>query len=484
MVLTAAIDGISTVIFQQLLQRGLSEEQQHEARTLSSTESHVEAIPAWRLMMSALGPFILLAISYKMALGMEKKIVVGLVRSSMQLLFLGYVLLGFIFSFKSPWIVFLYLTVMILIAALEATGRQVRTYAGHYQTSLLACVLGGGVTGLYAALMVFHPSPWWSAKVLIPTAGMIIGNSVSGPAVATERLLSEVMDKTHEAETRLAFGSSAYESILPMVRAAVQAALLPTFNQMAIMGLVSIPGMMTGQLLGGTEPLTAAEYQIAILYLIVTTSSISTFVSILLTIRKAVFDHEHRLTKWKITKGSKTEIDVALYQLLKNSTTLVVLWCSKSTPSPPRHNIGTDQYNPLPVGDMEEEVIELSLRKSSSLMIEVDDKRPDIEHQSTTANGEEIIYFDVTDSYNLMDGRVNYQIVPVTPEPGMNGFDNPSQLSHPYVPMSDLLFMAALNVKSGDETKLFHGHGLNLVLRVGERVTLEGPSGIGKVIFS
>ena len=78
--------------------------------------------------------------------------------------------------------------------------------------------------------------------MMIPTAGMIIGNAVSGPAVSVERLLAEVCEKTHEVETRLAFGATYFEAVLPSVKAAVSPALMPTINSMAVVGLVAIPG--------------------------------------------------------------------------------------------------------------------------------------------------------------------------------------------------------------------------------------------------
>lgn len=151
-------------------------------------------IESWRLAMTLLGPVIFLAFSYYLELGLNKKLILAIVRSSIQLLFLGYVLLNYIFSLKSIPIIFLYLFCMILIAALELTGRQVRTYKGHYWDALLGCLCGGGVVGLYANIVIFHPTPWYKPEVMIPTAGMIIGNSVSGPAQTVERLLSEVRE--------------------------------------------------------------------------------------------------------------------------------------------------------------------------------------------------------------------------------------------------------------------------------------------------
>ena len=249
------------------------------------------------MALALLGPILVIFLSIHLKLKIESKLLVSLVRSIVQLLlagtlyalrvdlklkycfWVGYLLLRTIFSMHNPFLVALYLSIMILIAALEATSRQVRTYNGHYFDSLIAVLAGGALVGAYGSVVVFHPEPWsvvctkyilsqlndspcksrWEPQIMIPTCGMIIGNSISGPAVSVDRwtdsdlivifliighfrLLSEVSDKKHESETRLAFGASKYEAVLPVVRASVLAALLPNLNQMAVIGLVSIPG--------------------------------------------------------------------------------------------------------------------------------------------------------------------------------------------------------------------------------------------------
>lgn len=394
-------------------------------------DTHAQPIEWWRLALSLLGPVLFLLVSYYLELGLVKKLLVGLCRSSVQLLFLGYVLLNFIFSLHSPLVVAVYILCMIVIAALEATGRQVRTYPGHYWDSLIACLCGGGVVGIYGAIVIFHPHPWWTPSVLIPTAGMIIGNSVSGPAVAVERLLAEVTERRHETETRLALGGSGYEAVLPIIKTAIQAALLPGLNQLAIMGLVSIPGMMTGQLLGGTAPLVAAQYQMAILYLILTTNVLSTIISVLLAIRHAVFE-DHRLTN-RISKRAdgKQDIDKALMAALISIGSTVTAFCRKS--EAPRRADYEAVVEMSPLDDLE-----------APSPIPVDKQQP--------AEGQQ--------------GRVTFTVEDAVP---YTSIDTPALV----------LRLDHVTVRSGPMA-LFLGAGLSLSLRAGEVVTLEGPSGIGK----
>ena len=279
-----------------------------------SAGSESPSLSLLELSLSLLGPSLILVLCHVLHLRITKRIVIVLLRTVVQLWFAGYILLGFIFSMKSPVYVFCYLLLMVMISSYEVTSRQTRTYRGYLRDSFLCVAVGGGLVGLYGSLVVFRTSPWWQPHILVPTAGMLIGNSISGPALAVERLFSEVCDRSHEVELRLAFGGNKYEATLPTMQAALLAALTPTLNQMAVVGIVSIPGMMTGQLLAGASPLVAAEYQLAILWLILAASGLSTLIGLYLGLR-AVFDEGHRILAHKITKKEKSSVDAALINL-------------------------------------------------------------------------------------------------------------------------------------------------------------------------
>eukprot|EP00597_Dinobryon_sp_UTEXLB2267_P004529 CAMPEP_0170060906 /NCGR_PEP_ID=MMETSP0019_2-20121128/2678_1 /TAXON_ID=98059 /ORGANISM="Dinobryon sp., Strain UTEXLB2267" /LENGTH=563 /DNA_ID=CAMNT_0010266613 /DNA_START=294 /DNA_END=1985 /DNA_ORIENTATION=+ len=347
---------------------------------------------------------------------------------------------------------------MVLIAALEATARQVRTYNGHYYDSLVAVVVGGACVGAYGAVVVFHPIPWWEPHIMIPTCGMIIGNSISGPAVSVDRLLADVSEKKHESETRLAFGASQYEAVLPVVKVSVLAALLPNLNQMAVIGLVSIPGMMTGQLLGGAAPLVAAEYQMAIIWLIFTTAAVSTYIAVHLAVRHAVFDNHHRLTPSKIIKRAtgKLTIETALWKLVVDSFSSIMACMKKLCCMCDRRK--PRSYDAL-------------LSNNSNI------------HEEFLGKGE-IETYEMTKSAQAATSpssstrvKVSYTIsdnVDVAADiPQINS-------SHDIGRSFVLLQLTNVNVLSGSEATLFPHSGLSISLKSGERVTFEGPSGIGK----
>ncbi len=420
----------------------------------TTTTTNATGIPPIRLVLSMTGPLFLLVLAYYLKINIAKNIFVGLVRSSLQLLFLGYILLNILFSLQSLILILAYFFMMISVAALETISRQQRTYDGHYFDSFRACLFGGGLMAIYGTLIIFHPSPWWLPQVIVPTCGMIIGNSVSAPAMAVERLLSEVTERTHELETRLSFGGTYYESILPIFRVAMQAALLPALNQLAVTGLVSVPGTMTGQILGGTPPLIAAEYQMAILYLIVTTMAFSSIVAVILAIRNAVFQlSEHRLTMNKIIKTKKTEIDTQLYYLLKLLVEKVIggwryllgLFLSNqiiaSTASSSSSSVS---YSPVLDLDLESSVHNGKIELLSA---------PSARSNGDESNGVEFL------------GLASFQII----------------VNKPLSSQEDtVLQLMKMNVKSGDQNVLFQNDGLNISLYHGEIMTMEGRSGLGK----
>ena len=123
------------------------------------------AIPPIRLTLALLCPLFVVLFSAYYSLNLERQLVVSVIRTIVQLLLAGYILLGFIFSIKSPIAVIAYLVCMGLIASLEVTSRQVRTYNGHFTDSMLAVLAGGGVIGAYGSIVIFNPDPWWNPHV-------------------------------------------------------------------------------------------------------------------------------------------------------------------------------------------------------------------------------------------------------------------------------------------------------------------------------
>jgi putative ABC transport system permease protein len=197
-------------------------------------------------------------------------------RMFVQLMIVGY-LLHLVFALESALPVLLILVVMTGFAV-QTIGARVETKMPNFYRVVGAAILFGcgGMTFFFCTLVI-GLEPWYDPRYLIPLAGMVIGNSMTGASLAAERLAAEFRERREEIETALCLGSSVKLAAEPAVSSAFRAALIPSVNAMAAMGLVFLPGMMTGQILSGTEPLIAVKYQIAIMCVITGSVALSTF---------------------------------------------------------------------------------------------------------------------------------------------------------------------------------------------------------------
>src|SRR5210317_1323961 len=196
-------------------------------------------------------------------------------RMFVQLMIVGY-LLHLVFALESALPVLLILVVMTGFAV-QTIGARVETKMPNFYRVVGAAILFGcgGMTFFFCTLVI-GLEPWYDPRYLIPLAGMVIGNAMTGASLAVERLTAEFRERSEEIETALCLGSSVKLAAEPAVSSAFRAALIPSVNAMAAMGLVFLPGMMTGQILSGTEPLIAVKYQIAIMCVITGSVSLTT----------------------------------------------------------------------------------------------------------------------------------------------------------------------------------------------------------------
>ena len=143
---------------------------------------------------------------------------------------------------------FLYLGFVLLIAAREGASRVSYSYGGARLYRHAFAAIGGSAAAVlsYTVLFVLHPKPWWEPQYLIPVAGMVVGNAISAFSLAADRFMSAMKQRSDEVSLRLALGATRFEAALPLIREAVVAGLTPSLNQMSVVGLVSIPNMMTG----------------------------------------------------------------------------------------------------------------------------------------------------------------------------------------------------------------------------------------------
>ena len=229
-----------------------------------------DLVTVYSLLLMSIG------LAHLLKAGQSKDLFWSGLRMFIQLLVVGYVL-HLIFALKTPLPVLLILIVMLGFAV-QTIGARVKTKMPHFYRVVGTAILFGcgGMTFFFCSLVI-GLEPWYDPRYLIPLAGMIIGNSMTGASLAVERLASEFRERRDEIETGLCLGGSIQAVSETAVSSAFRAALIPSVNAMAAMGLVFLPGMMTGQILSGTEPLIAVKYQIAIMCVITGSVSLTTF---------------------------------------------------------------------------------------------------------------------------------------------------------------------------------------------------------------
>jgi putative ABC transport system permease protein len=226
---------------------------------------------------------VVIAISVYQRLGIAGDVVVGTLRAMVQLYLVG-LILAVVFRAARWYWVLLILVVMTAVAAQAATGRLGKPLPGSGVIAALALTVSTVVTLFYVIGAVVRVRPWYDPQYIIPIAGMILGSAMTSAALAGDRLQSDLRSRADEVETRLALGFSGREAVQPVVRAALRAAMIPTVNGMMTVGLVQLPGMMTGQILAGSSPLLAIKYQLVVVFM----QAAATAIAAMLFVRLAV----------------------------------------------------------------------------------------------------------------------------------------------------------------------------------------------------
>jgi putative ABC transport system permease protein len=239
--------------------------------------------------------FILIAgiTSLAHALKLERDLVVGTIRTFVQLFLLGYVL-KFIFKLDNAALVLAVFGFMILFAAWEIRSRVKERQVALFWPLFLSMMISYVVVSYMVTAVVVNVEPWWKPQYFIPLAGMVIGNSMNAIAIALERLLGELRKRRLEVEAKLCLGADYKEASNDMFRNAMRAGMIPSINAMMGVGIVFIPGMMTGQILAGANPLQAVRYQIVVMIMLVGSTAIGAFLVVYL-VRKLCFSSGERL---------------------------------------------------------------------------------------------------------------------------------------------------------------------------------------------
>jgi putative ABC transport system permease protein len=226
-------------------------------------------------------------------LGLARSLLLASSRMVVQLLLVGLVL-GYVFSLNRPLPVLAIALVMASLAGVSAVNRSQRRFRGVWWDSLLT-ITGSAfvVTGL-SLVGVLRVRPWFEAQYAIPLLGMVLGNSLNAVSLALDRFLAGVAQGRERIESDLALGASRWEAAHGLIRDSLRTGMIPTINAMMVMGVVSLPGMMTGQILAGADPADAVRYQIVIMFMIASATALGALGVTLLAFR-TLFDPRDRL---------------------------------------------------------------------------------------------------------------------------------------------------------------------------------------------
>ena len=230
-------------------------------------------------MVAAYGVLVVsLFLSILLKIRLYRELLISVARMSVQLALVGYYL-TILFEWNNPFLNVAWVVLMTAVAnysLLRSSGMKLALFFYTFPALLIAV---SGVLAYYI-ILVFSPQPLFDARYVIPVGGMILGNSMNRTIITLERFYSAIRSDTEGFASVLSIGGTVHEASAPYLRTAYLAGLSPQLASMATMGLVSLPGMMTGQILGGSSPLVAIKYQIAIIVAIFVSTELAGYLTV------------------------------------------------------------------------------------------------------------------------------------------------------------------------------------------------------------
>ncbi|MDR0777977.1 MAG: iron export ABC transporter permease subunit FetB [Methanomassiliicoccaceae archaeon] len=236
---------------------------------------------------------IIIAVMRRSRIDQTKTLVVACLRMTVQLVLAG-LLLTFVFDNPSPWFTSVYVLVMVLFASYLVISKN-RWLNRKFKTYVILAIGSSGISVLLYFILIVMNADVFNPQYAIPLAGMIVGNSMTGMTLGLRSFGSELTNNSDQMEALLNIGAEPRKIMNPFVNKAVEFAMMPTITSMLGMGIISLPGMMTGQILAGTEPTAAVLYQIAILIAISVAVCMTVFIALNLGY-KTLYNERNQMT--------------------------------------------------------------------------------------------------------------------------------------------------------------------------------------------
>jgi putative ABC transport system permease protein len=257
------------------------------------TASYI-SISYTQLALAALFILINIGLSLALKLGLGQSLLIASIRMVVQLLLVGY-LLQWVFTLRNPVLIILVALAMTIMAGISSVNRTRRRFASIYWNNFFSLLCGSFVVTGFTVSGIIQVHPWYDPQYLIPLLGMILGNALTGTSLALERFMEDLTNRREQIEALLTLGATRWEASHQPIREALRIGMIPTINSMMVMGLVSLPGMMTGQILAGASPVDAIRYQIVIIFAQASGTAIATIGVVMLAFL-ALFNQKHQLT--------------------------------------------------------------------------------------------------------------------------------------------------------------------------------------------
>lgn len=257
----------------------------------------------WDLAAASVFLLVNAGLSLALSLGLTRTLVVSALRMTVQLLLVGLVLKAIFFT-ASFWWTLLAAAVMGAFAAREIWARQDRRLSGLWGPAFGsgALLLAGTLVTAYALAGQIRPDPVWLPQYSLPLFGMILGSTMTGISLGLDTLHTALFKGKMEVEAQLLLGRTRWEATRPCLRAALRSGFTPIINAMAATGAVSLPGMMTGQILSGIDPQEAVKYQLMIMFLLGGATGLGVLTATFASLWRLT-DARHRLRLDRLTGG-------------------------------------------------------------------------------------------------------------------------------------------------------------------------------------
>ena len=232
-------------------------------------------------------------LSLVLRLGLHRHLAWAALRMVVQLVLIGFIL-RWVFASASPPATLAVVLVMVAIAGREVAARPEQRLGrfGNYAVGATAVALATFLTAILALTTAIRPQPWYDPRYAIPLVGIVLGNVLNSGSIALDSLLGSVMRERAAIEAQLALGASFGLAMRGLIRTSVRRALLPIINQMSAAGVITLPGIMTGQILAGMDPLEAAKYQILVMFLLSGGSGLAAVAVVYLTAMRLTDDRQ------------------------------------------------------------------------------------------------------------------------------------------------------------------------------------------------